>query len=130
MTDTAQLERIVERLQRAAGPDRDIDAAICKACNIPWSSDEEGNFGGYGIMPRRVKFTSSIDAARTLVPEGWYVRKLNQFSDGWYCTVVRGEENYSGDQKPPAIALCIAALKARIALARAPASTQSVVGEE
>lgn len=58
------------------------------------------------------RYTLSLDAALTLVPDGFYVRKLAEFSDGWYCTIINGGQNFSGGQKPAAIALCIAALKA------------------
>ena len=68
----------------------------------------------YGGVPR---FTSSIDAALTLVPEGWDWL-ITRCIGGRYCAIV----NQSGTQQPaevvtqimaPALALTIVALTAR-----------------
>ena len=97
-------EELIAALERAEGPSRELDAHI-------WKSD------GCRVAPVP-RYTSSLDAALTLVPEGeaWLV--------GW------DDENHanvfvlpSPTSRPtgyhaqgaatPAIALCIAALKAR-----------------
>lgn len=71
------LTALIERIEKLRGPDREVDAEIARACGIAWSSDEYGQFGGYGIMPARVRFTASVDAALTLVPPHhlWEVRQ-------------------------------------------------------
>ena len=66
-----------------------------------------------GIMPVGVQFTRNMDAARSLVPEGWisdfgtsgaaWTQPMNRL---YGPIVVRGKTN-------PVISLCIAALKAR-----------------
>ena len=113
-------------LAAASGPDRELDArvALCAGWKKP------GHHGGYseivGVRPGGrgfaavPRYTASIDAALTLVPEGWGwkadcglgfghsftvghvgVNKLFDRPEGW------------GKAATPAIALCIAALKAR-----------------
>lgn len=65
------------------------------------------------------RYTGSLDAALTLVPEGWHI-KLERFSDGWYAHIwkIEGDPaSAKGDQKPAPLAVCIAAMKARALLA-------------
>ena len=69
--------------------------------------------GGYGAHPR---YTASLDAAMTLVPERW-VWSINQFPDkaSAYCVsedgvIARPRKQY---QATPALALCAAALRAQ-----------------
>jgi hypothetical protein len=119
---------LIERLEKLTGPDRGFDDIIAEAAGytkhfgntgrtyLTWSTPG----GEYiGVAPR---FTGSIDAALTLVPKGWQVEQLTwqpipsglvvafigNFGDGpLYKTT-------SNDlPAPPAIALCIAALRAR-----------------
>lgn len=69
--------------------------------------------GVYGN--RRLDFTRSLDAAVTLVPEGhlWNLRSFTEFyiADVWIQN--SGNVEAEGFSKLPALALCIAALKAR-----------------
>lgn len=83
-------------------------------------------------------YTASLDAAMTLVPEGARVREVGQWDDngkpsGWFACVMKWERHIGGwryvsymhgildEDKIPdlapngAIALCIAALRARMA---------------
>lgn len=129
-----EIDDLIARLEKATGPDRQLDRDIATALKISWSSDEDGNFGGYNIMPRRCHFTESVDAAITLVPEGWgwSIRVGGRYPDGRTLNPtaelaepietkfgagvgVRGQ----ADASTPAIALCITALKARAAIAKA-----------
>jgi hypothetical protein len=60
-------------------------------------------------------YTTSLDAALTLVPEGWRW-KVQQLRDGHYATLMRRARNggkFIVGPNPPALALCIAALRAR-----------------
>lgn len=132
------LDDLIALLEKAEAPSRELDQAIhllvlpddlaskiirgdmkvhewsLGAGGICWRSDS-GSSGG--TWPVR-HYSSSIDAALTLVPEGAncfgfdcesgetraYFSRNRVASGHWYC---------SADHKSPAIALCIAALKAR-----------------
>ena len=53
-----------------------------------------------------------LSAAMVMVPEGWMVRKFEQWPDGWYCSIVKSSAAHQGNQKPPALAITIAAMRA------------------
>lgn len=119
------LKELIERLERAEGPDRELDLEIANAL---------------GFMCDRTQaflakdYTSSIDAALTLVPEGASLEHLGQFmvlgiddAPLWQAKIrlrtlknvhdkKRSDVIGTGLLKSPVIALCIAALKARSAL--------------
>lgn len=104
---------LIERLQKAVGPDRELDISIYNFLNgtdlkeDPW---QDGSIPGY---------TASVNAALTLRPDDancygfdlgpnevmGYVSRNNVASGHWV------KEGYHATS--PAIALCIAALKAR-----------------
>ncbi len=124
------MKDLIERLEKATGPSRELDADILwlvdkrRAEKVYWSAvvglpkalpdwpRPLSGLGSLAVLNYSPSYTASIDAALTLVPEGMFVRKFSQFSDGWYCTIINGSASYAGDQKPAALALCIAALKA------------------
>lgn len=120
MTD---LDDLIARLEAATEGSDELDREIATACGIAWSPDEDGNFGGYNILPRRCKFSRSLDAALTLVPEGWewFIGGATfKHTDGsgeaqlfGHESEERKDEAYLIVAKAPALALCIAALKAR-----------------
>jgi hypothetical protein len=114
------MQDLIERLEKATGPDREIDheidALVGEAEDFPANE------------PR---YTASIDAALTLVPEGLTV-DMRRCDDGAtaYATVRAsdmtpddpGDELFVEASMPTlAIALCIAALKARTAVSVTPA---------
>lgn len=129
---------LIERLEKATGPDRDLDLDITLAClpngengraRLPILAEDVGNhcyewveISGVSIRSAP-HYTSSIDAALTLVPEGKYwdlSRGLPaQTIRHIYWAEVYGDDNAHDSQHPicpganPAIALCIAALRAR-----------------
>lgn len=152
---------LIERLERATGPDREIDLAIHIAVEpggeiakivashprgfesregIEWEftgsqqtlcwhrHDASGHCWSNGGLPMP-HYTSSLDAAMTLVPDGWaYQIRMNVSRDGdeAYCNaqlwpfVGNGDPEDSKpnifanhDRDKPAIALCIACLRAR-----------------
>lgn len=135
MTDTSSLSHLIERLEKATGPDRELDAEIFCAINHGFVTHhaapgfaikdqfgiiENGNLARspYISSNRRVspQFTSSIDAAMTLVPKGME----KDFTDLY--GVARVSVGINANPGPfygtheggsLAIALCIAALKAR-----------------
>lgn len=146
-----ELEQIAEQAE-AGGADRRLDAAIYnlvaddggrKAFHVDdWTAPPGSSFGrwhdGWFVgehnrdpyardLPR---YTTSLDAALTLVPEGHAVdltlwaqkhraRILPLYQDGdrWFH---RGSDpHFTADAGTPALALCAAALRARASLARA-----------
>jgi hypothetical protein len=127
MSDYAGL---IERLEKASGPDREVDAAIM------YAEIERGAGMTVARIPELTEtasyYTSSIDAALTLVPEGWPIDQLSwwprvpqNYEDQRVCRVkiialrpdgFADKECFHAVAKSPAIALCIAALKARAAL--------------
>jgi hypothetical protein len=135
MIDTQEL---IARIEAATGPDRELDAAIYAAMNpemrpIP---NLKGRFFnpakttafvakdyhlGKGVTDVAPSFSASIDAALTLVPGKWKVRQMN-FSAPcaddrkWWLNLhggKEGEDTFTGLGATPALAICIAALKAR-----------------
>ncbi len=106
------IETLIERLEKADGPDRcsrSIDGMIASAIGLTMPIDS--------VIPA---YTSSIDDALTLVPEGrmWMAGR----APARYWAQVSGprrSDEFLGENKiEPAIALCIAALKARAARGR------------
>jgi hypothetical protein len=110
---------IIAKLEAATGPNRNLDALIADAIGLPVPNDPAG-------WPLR--YSESIDAALTLVPEGWAwsVREGGCYATGKKLLPraelaepietefgpgvgVRAQNNAA----TPAIALCIAALKVR-----------------
>lgn len=138
---------LITRLERATGPDRELDYSILLVTDrdyYEWCDakgreladkaknnglqgrDEACRYDGFSGCHR---YTGSIDAAVTLVPERhrWLLDKrpdANQREDGYRAQVYRQGHHYQSDMSDmptawainPAIALSIAALKARTAM--------------
>lgn len=142
----ADLGALIARLEQATGPSREIDCYIYaetlrkagddrQVTVIPpptWNEtryffnpNPEIRWLGYDLLNNSPKYTSSLDSALTLVPEGWRLRDLCQANplmkaDMALAVLAPNEEYDSSEESPlgvhltsPAIALCIAALKAR-----------------
>lgn len=165
MADTQDLLRLADEVTAATGPDRELDCMIWAAVNglaVVWTGGDDHiliidghvigsidpgkhsrNFGcnrretGPGSIPA---YTASLDAAMSLVPEGWAVEGMT-----WWPASPEGASNVSTEQSSvrmvgtsiermgrrmiwghggkdgrveasaatPALALCAAALKAR-----------------
>jgi hypothetical protein len=117
MTNPATLLALAERCEQAAGPDRELDAEISVVVGrhethverrsdgttklLPWRGDGTGS---YNIDCRR--YTASLDAAVTLVPEGCGWMAMNNASKVGV---------WPSHGATPALALCAAALRARAA---------------
>jgi hypothetical protein len=132
MTDRATLLDLAHRCEQAAGPDRELDVAIAFACGIVTSRDGDCFYGHkyYSVMvlnydyydteyraPELPPYTASLDAAVTLVPEGW---TWGRFHSGTVeCMTLNGPGNSilleRGKGISAALALCAAALRARAA---------------
>jgi hypothetical protein len=123
------MQDLIERLERAIGPDRELDARIHAA--VSWACRPEATFAFYPASSSydvhlgdaratdqaSETYTETIDAALTLLPNGWR----------WHVDCRPGAQCWHGLQSvfdddgdslaaTPAIALCIAALRARAKL--------------
>ena len=114
MTD---LQSLISRLEKAEGPDwklsQDIGEAIGAQPRYEHPASQE---------PTHLNYTASLDAAVGLVPEGWlWVVGTDPDPGKMYFATLRGPLDQkrpegqfeAGFSNSPAIALCIAALKAR-----------------
>jgi hypothetical protein len=100
------MQELIERLEKATGPDLDLDHAIARATRP---------FDGHGVLG----YTSSIDAALTLVPEGWQaILYTERACAELYDATLKKRAGIKARAYAPttAIAICIAALRARTAL--------------
>ena len=101
---------LLSRLSAATGPSRELDAEIALASG--WHQIKtrwENPYGQFAELPR---YTESIDAALTLVPEGctW------EITTGFEARVWPNKTAWpscGGAESTPAIALVIACLKAK-----------------
>ena len=115
------MKDLIERLKKAAGPNRELDISIHLAAGRYVKTE-------YTALRDVPQYTKSIDAALTLVPVGnwWEVSKrcderspLRHYyagRTGLYDAKTHhdyGASGYSGNHDYPAIALCIAACEAR-----------------
>jgi hypothetical protein len=94
-------EELIAALEAATGPSWELDGFICEAVGAV-----KPEATPHWEWPPR--YTASIDAALTLVPEG--ASGAIEFGNHTQACVVGGPWC---DGATPAIALCIAALKAR-----------------
>lgn len=118
---------LIARLEKASGPDRELANEVLFACG--WKINEYGDEGPTRSIewvnpdPNGIDYldgdqpdpTASIDAALTLVPSGkdWLHSRLTDPADGkpyFYASIDESQVHYGST---PAIAICIAALKAR-----------------
>lgn len=137
MTDLIEL---AERCEKSIGPDRDLDALIMATLfrreNRLIGTREEMDDGSWRHIKTCVwvdpatdewvstaarEFTSSIDAAMTLVPQGFAVELSEAWGPGrkdWTATMKRRSIDGAGtwpkaNSDKPALALCAAAMRAR-----------------
>lgn len=115
-TPSDTLRVLADRCEREE-PSRDLDAAIFEAvskfpANIPV---------GRGSFNRAPAYTTSLDAAVTLVPEGHW-RRSGGYSYAWAEVGSAGKnpaDFHTGHASNEAMAICMAALRARAAAAEA-----------
>ena len=133
MTERTTLEALLARVLEGTGPDRELDADI--ALDLGVVAQRAGNcFYGhkhYSVMvldrdyydhdgnaPELPHFTASLDAAITLVPEGWAVELVQALSGTpWHATLRGGSALVpiiGATAATPARALIAACLKARM----------------
>ena len=105
------LSDLIAWIEAASGPDRAID----------WAIHLRDGLEGVGMYGAHPAYTTSIDAALTLVPEGYaytiYGGDPNRKDSASLGRIPNpGElmaDDYVGEGATPALALCAAALKAR-----------------
>jgi len=112
MSDKATLLALAERVEALDGPNRNLDADIMRAIGLA------GAPAVFALVDAPHPYTASLDAAMTLVPEGWAV--LMAFSEQRaVCDVHTAPLGQHGtwpahaSAATPALALCAAALRAR-----------------
>ena len=87
-----------------------FDREICAAAGVKWDSDEGGQFGGYGLLPRRVWLSRSIDAQEAALP-GRIVWSEEQ--DRWAAIAENGEIAYAPTEKLARLSALLRALAAQ-----------------
>ena len=117
------LNTLAGRVEAATGPDRELDAAIANAVGAEhgqksgWSNGENGDY--FVIDECAPRYTASIDAALTLVPDGWSV--LSAWNPTGRCKCDLSDGPMDGQNRTwigsepcptPALALTAAALRA------------------
>jgi hypothetical protein len=134
MVDPTTLLALAERCEQAAGPDRELDVAIALACGIVTSREGDCFYGHkyYSVMvlnydyddteyraPELPSYSSSLDAALALVPEGHEWLRKNPESMTVYRVpgdLKEWAQHIYGRGATDALALCAAALRARAAI--------------
>jgi len=122
------LSDLITKLENADGPDREIDLEIYRLKIDPDAKWFGPKTAGHVTDPNAEdyckplpRYTESIDAAITSIPEGseYYRAHINTVSLWCHAEVVYESESWTKDvdnfyssHKSTAIALCIAALKA------------------
>jgi hypothetical protein len=100
-------EDLAVRCEQATGPDRELDARLHVIRE-----------DGFGHRDQAPDYTASIDAALSLVPEGWRIRDFGDWEDRWLITLMNEDtcDTVGGrsGRGQPALALCAAALRARV----------------
>jgi hypothetical protein len=110
-----ELLELAERCEAATGPDRELDAEI--ASTLGWANVGPGNRGGRcgrspeGTWKTVPRYTASLDAAMTLVPEGWDW-ELEFIGGTSVANMLLARGTFNGAAQTPALALCAAALRA------------------
>ena len=116
-------EELAERCEQATGPDRELDCLIVET--FGWKRIAKGRLFFREIwwergndrlwLPQIPKLTVSLDAAMTLVPEGWERFDVDatapELGIDW---TLHGpmKDEAKGTADTPALALCAAALRA------------------
>lgn len=134
MKDAATLLALAERVEALTGPDREVDAEIACALrigpNLPdwalrWDGDWTPTIAGHAVLRhlddspgpsfKSREYTTSLDAAMTLVPENfdWVIARTNGGLTV-YAQCGDGEQWFAAT---PALALTAAALRAHAAIA-------------
>lgn len=120
----SDLLSLAERCEQATGPELAIDEEIAAALAGAVREVQRDGHTAYHCGTRWVSigtvaaYTASLDAAMTLVPEGWHLylthEMTEQFGFKWFAQFAETAEAPAMSDHP-ALALCAAALRARAA---------------
>ena len=75
MTDRKTLAALIECVEQATGRDESLDATVGRARGLPIESWHNGRWyekDNNAVSHPLPAYTGSLDAALTLVPEGWH----------------------------------------------------------
>lgn len=114
-TDLAKLRELLARVESATGPDRKLEYGIARMFIDHWKEYDEDEF--YDNATHCPRLTSSIDAAVQLcerVLPGW-IWDVTSTGTSWVMTPGDSDEHFAASAATPAIALCAAILRAKIA---------------
>ena len=122
------MDDLIAKLEAATEGSRELDAEVAMEIHprlktyTPdtvtgpghWISDKDGRVYAQD-------YTTSLDAAVTLIPEGWRLDELKNLIDYWGCILWYADPpqavycGYNDQLRPKSsiLAICIAALKAR-----------------
>ena len=113
-------DELIAALEKAEGPSRELDAHLSLILNDGWQYHAPGFIwqpGCGSINSQRLpvrRYTESIDAALTLVGGAGWTAEFVDDDDEYRVSVWDGDRWRNGHSRhSAAIALCIAALKAR-----------------
>ena len=112
------LPEFIAELEKTTGPSRELDAAIARAIGLGEVEWDDGEVwcGRFDESPVRVPaFSESLDAAMTLVPPEMLPLTMVIFSTPAKAGAQDGTRYVYFEGATPALALCIAALRARLA---------------
>lgn len=139
------LKELRDRVAKAQGPDREIDCLLAFAFTgdvqvaikgplrapLPYMLSEAverpselRQIAADDSIGMILRYTASIDAAVTLVPQGWEWNMSKSALGRFYCFVRNGNhrtatELHEGHAETPALALCLARIEYEIARAEA-----------
>jgi hypothetical protein len=102
MTDRATLEALIARVLEGEGPDRELDFAIAAAFGWPDSPN---------LHQHARRYTESLDAALTLVSEGW-IWLIGSYGNARVYQDQTAGKSFIGENATPARALIAACIKA------------------
>lgn len=118
----SDLSDIISRLEALTGPSRELGDEVLRAYGWTtptgggwpndrfWSQPNGQTYGGVGERPDP---TASVDAALALLPDDSWEWNLAWNSGFGFAEVGDPTLHMEGEHKTPAIALCIASLRAR-----------------
>lgn len=115
--DKQTLLALADRVEAATGPDNDLDCRVAAATGYTLPEVERYLLPGQFLVAPN--YTASLDAALTLVPDGWNRRLAEDDDHTWYAELRLGFcTSYSASvgcirASSPAIAMTAAALRAR-----------------
>lgn len=126
MTSRRDLEALIARLEKAMEGSWGLDADILLALKMKGETSIDDDGAEYERLGEHQHFTRSMDAALTLVPEGWTEAEMKWWKapDGDQLAWIQlgrwregsaKDETRDGYGNTRALALCIAALRARLA---------------